>query len=158
MADFMGMTRTAANRALAFNRAALAGLAKADSPAAHLGRTGVSAMSTLAFSMANGYFDLWEYADLTAAGGFIGAGLLAQSWQPLADRTIGSMSPVMQALPSVAHGIGAGALSSFMAKLGTGLGASMAAKKTETAGYGGRYNGMAGVGALTADEATLYAR
>ncbi len=138
----------------------LARLAQAEtqehSPAQTVMRTGVLMTSGAIVATLNGYFDNPKVAGLVGVDGVVGVGIhlagLVASYVPAARSMVGETSLM------VAHTVADAALMNYVAKVFNGLGAQMASKKTATAGYGGQFQHMAGVGALSADEATRYVR
>lgn len=159
MAESMAMSRSTADnimhKALAMRDAALMELADKESPARAFARTGATGLSVLLFSFINGRYQNpkaggkvgWDF--VSAGLGY--AGSLFSHW-------LGAPVAVVEGLHCGADG----GLFSFLAKIGAGLGVDSrstapAAPADKQSGYHGRYDKMAGVGALTADEASIYA-
>lgn len=138
----------------------LARLAQAEtqehSPAETVMRSGVLMTSGAIVATLNGYFDNPKVVGLVGVDGVVGvaahAAFLIASYVPSLRAKLGGTTFM------VGHTVADAALMNYVAKVFNGLGAQMASKKTATAGYGGQFQHMAGVGALSADEATRYVR
>lgn len=162
MALTMGVGQGALQRAVALKNLAIAKLAAAEtashSPAMEMYDAGVLATSSALVGMMNGYYGNPKVAGMVGVDGVAGVGLhaaaLIVSFWPAARAKLGDMAI------HTSHLVANAALLSYTNKVFTGLGAQIASKKdsSSSAGYGGQFDKMAGVGALSADEAAVYAR
>lgn len=136
-------------------------LSQPATPLQTLGRATVSSLSLLFFSYMNGRYQNPKAGgkvgwDAVAALALLGTGLAA-SWA----HGQGMAPAVTGAVAAGAPELGIGAFHSYLAKIGVGMGfdaRSKADSSSASSGYDGQYGKMAGVGALSADEAHHYAK
>jgi len=172
MAETMGISREVASgvlsRAMAVRNSALSALSEERSPFRRLGRTFGVGAGVSTFAYINGRYSNPKVAgavgyDLVASllihGGSMLAGGFMSRRAASQGRAIGSTTRLV--LDS-GHAFADGALASYLAKMFAGLGVDARAKASagEKAAYAGAYGHMSGtsnVGALSANEAAIYA-
>ncbi len=159
----MGVSQGAFQRMASVKNAALARLAAAEqgnlaSPAKVLFRTGTLLTAEAVVGTLNGYFGNPKVGGVVGVDGVVGAslhtaGLCLALFAPGVRDMVGDTAMM------VAHTFADAALSNYVLKVFNGFGAQLASKSASaTAGYGGKFQKMAGVGALSADEASVYVR
>lgn len=120
-------------------------------------RSGVLYTSQFVVGTLNGYFGNPKVAGVIGYDAVVGAsihtaGLLMRYFAPnLADK-------VGDAGMAVAHTVADAAIANYICKVSNAFGMQLASKtgSPATSDYHGKFNRMAGVGALTADEASVY--
>lgn len=121
-------------------------------------RSGTLYTSQFVIGTLNGYFGNPKVAGLVGYD-FVGGmtihtlGLLARYFAPKITDTVGDTGM------AVAHTVADAAIANYVCKVSNAFGMQLRSKtgSPATSGYhGGKYNRMAGVGALTADEASVY--
>lgn len=160
----MGVSQGAFQRMASVKNAALMRLAQSEqgslaSPSKVLFRTGTLLTAEAVVGTLNGYFGNPKVAGVVGVDGVVGfgihtVGLCVALFAPSVRSMIGDTAM------AVAHTVADAALSNYVLKVFNGFGAQLASKKAApgTAGYGGAFQHMAGVGALSADEASVYVR